>query len=62
MSDRQFSTITDDVSSHPPKYVLIEWITPSGQIVRGKWLGGIVWMPEGSSTYVYYQPISWRIV
>jgi len=45
----------------PPKGALIEWITPSGQIERGRWEGGAVWFPEGSDMYVYYKPLSWRL-
>jgi hypothetical protein len=55
----QFTLLKD---AYPPKNVLIEWITPSGQMQRGRWLGGMVWMPENSPMYVYYTPISWRIV
>lgn len=38
----------------------IEWISYSGQIVRGTYCG--VWLPEGSDMYVYYQPAFWRYV
>lgn len=58
MTDRQFTRLED--ASHP-QGVPIEWITPSGQIERGKWAGGAVWFPEGSTMYVYYIPLSWRL-
>lgn len=45
----------------PPKNRPLEWITPSGEVVYGKFAGGAVWFPEGSSMYVYYQPTYWRI-
>lgn len=48
-------------SGYPPRDRPIEWVTPSGQIEKGKWCGGAVWFPEGSSMYVYYTPISWRV-
>lgn len=48
-------------SAYPPKGASIEWITPAGQMVRGHWEGGAVWFPEGSSMYVYYTPLSWRL-
>lgn len=38
----------------------IEWITPSGEVVRGKFAGGLVWFPEGSGMYIYYTPTFWR--
>lgn len=44
----------------PPVNRRIEWISPSGEVVIGKYLGGVIWMPEGSSVYVYYTPIYWR--
>lgn len=56
MTQRDFTPVQE----RPPKNVLIEWITPSGQLVRGKYCGGAVWMPEGSSTYGYYTPTYWR--
>lgn len=56
---RQFTRVQDKL---PPRNTLIEWITPSGEIVRGKWCGGAVWYPEGSAMYVYYTPLSWRLV
>lgn len=44
----------------PRKDSSVEWIAPSGEVVRGKYLGGVVWMPEGSEAYVYYVPVFWR--
>lgn len=41
---------------------LIEWISPGGIHTRGKFLGGLIWMPEGSDMYVYYKPEFWRSV
>lgn len=38
----------------------LEWITPSGEVVRGTFAGGLVWFPEGSDMYVYYTPTFWR--
>ena len=46
----------------PPKDTPIEWITPGGRVERGKWAGGAVWFPEGSSMYVYYTPALWRLL
>lgn len=40
----------------------VEWIAPDGRQVRGKFLGGCIWMPDGSNTYVYYTPVFWRYV
>jgi hypothetical protein len=54
----QFTPVAEQL---PPKDAPIEWITPSGQIVRGRWAGGACWFPEGSNMYVYYTPISWRL-
>jgi len=45
----------------PPKDTPIEWITPSGQIVRGTFAGGAIWFPEGSGVYIYYTPTFWRL-
>jgi hypothetical protein len=45
----------------PPKDAPIEWITPTGRTVEGRWLGGAVWMPKGSDSYVYYTPVFWRL-
>lgn len=62
LQDEQFTRVADLM---PPKDALIDWITPGGEIVRGRWLGGAVWMPEGSSMYVlyvHYKPLSWRLV
>lgn len=53
-------TLTDQ--QLPPKGALIEWISPAGIHERGKWLGGLIWMPEGSTMYVYYCPEFWRLV
>lgn len=44
----------------PPKGQRVEWITPSGHVVRGTFIGGLIWMPEGSSMYVYCTPTYWR--
>jgi hypothetical protein len=44
----------------PPKGYRVEWISPSGTVVRGRYEGGAVWYPEGSSVYVYYTPVFWR--
>lgn len=44
----------------PPKGVPLEWIAPSGEVVRGTFAGGAVWYPEGSTMYVYYVPVYWR--
>lgn len=46
----------------PPTGMPLEWITPSGEIVRGKFAGGAVWFPEGSNMYVYYTPVFWRLM
>lgn len=46
----------------PPKSVPIEWIEPSGRVVRGKFLGGAIWLPEGSSMYGYSTPVFWRLL
>lgn len=53
-----FTPTTDGL---PPVDAKIEWISPSGQIVRGVFYGGAVWLPEGSDVYVYYQPVFWRV-
>jgi hypothetical protein len=46
----------------PEKNQMVEWLTPSGEIVRGKYLGGVIWMPEGSGMYIYYTPTNWRAI
>ena len=53
-------TLTE--SDRPEKGKPIEWISPNGEVVRGKYIGGAVWMPEGSNMYVYYTLIMWRYV
>ena len=60
MSELKTFTRTDE--KLPPKNKLIEWVSPGGLHVRGKWQGGAVWFPEGSSMYVYYTPLMWRLV
>lgn len=46
----------------PEKNRLIEWIAPSGHgPIRGKYIGGIVWMIE-DGMIVYYTPLSWRYI
>lgn len=45
----------------PPKNTPIEWIAPDGSIVKGKYAGGIIWLLEGSSVYIYYTPEFWRL-
>lgn len=45
----------------PAKGVLIRWLSPGGDVLIGRYLGGIVWMPEGSSAYVYYTPTYWQL-
>ena len=57
--DNGLWTRTD--SQLPPKGTLIDWISPSGIQDRGRFLGGIVWLPENSSMYVYYRPERWRL-
>lgn len=47
-------------SQYPPKDTPIIWIDPDGLEVAGQWLGGAVWMPDGSAMYVYYRPDLWR--
>lgn len=49
-------------SGYPEKGKSIEWITPSGEVVRGEFFGGAVWIPEGSNCYGYYTPTYWRYV
>lgn len=44
----------------PLKGQRIEWISSGGERERGVFLGGAVWMPEGSDMYVYYTPERWR--
>lgn len=44
----------------PEKNRAIWWISPGGEQVLGKFLGGTVWMPENSSCYVYYRPTYWK--
>lgn len=36
------------------------WLTSSGQEVRGRYAGGVVWFPEGSTAYTYDTPVFWR--
>lgn len=44
----------------PEKNQKVEWISPGGLQDRGTFLGGLIWMPEGSTMYVYYTPVMWR--
>jgi hypothetical protein len=44
----------------PAKGQKVEWLTPSGEVVRGTYVGGVIWMPEGSGVYIYYTPTYWR--
>lgn len=46
----------------PSKGHKIEWISPSYEIVKGNFIGGCVWMPDGSNCYVYYLPLAWRSI
>lgn len=39
----------------------VAWIAPSGAVIKGTFVGGLVWLPAGSSTYVYYTPAFWRV-
>lgn len=36
------------------------WLTPSGEEVSGRYAGGVVWYPEGSTMYIYYTLVFWR--
>jgi hypothetical protein len=54
------SNWTPCTRSRPEKNQRVEWITPSGEVVRGKYAGGLIWFPEGSPMYIYYTPICWR--
>jgi hypothetical protein len=51
-------TQTSKELPHPDSKV--EWIAPSGEQVRGTFIGGCVWNPEGSNAYIYYTPTFWR--
>ena len=44
----------------PVRDQLVEWISPDGQQVRGRFCGGAIWFPEGGQVYVYYTPAFWR--
>ncbi len=44
----------------PDKQRDIIWISPGGIQSRGQYLGGAVWMPEGSDCYVCYTPEFWQ--
>jgi hypothetical protein len=44
----------------PERGQRIEWISPGGTHQRGTFIGGVIWMPEGSEMYVYYTPTYWR--
>ena len=46
----------------PPRGAKVEWICPSGRQERGTFAGGLIWFPEGSSMYVYYEPTHWRLI
>lgn len=61
-TERLQSEYTPTSRDLPPKNVPIEWISPGGVIVRGKYQGGAVWLPDGSPMYVYYTPAYWRRV
>lgn len=55
--DARYTPIADGV---PKKGARVEWISPSGLVVRGSYEGGAVWFPERSDMYVYYTPAFWR--
>ena len=38
----------------------VVWISPGGIEEHGTYIGGAVWMPDGSDVYVYYTPEFWR--
>lgn len=45
----------------PPKDSKVVWQNSVGEEIRGTYCGGIIWYPEGSSMYIYYTPIRWRL-
>ncbi len=54
------SDYTPTTKALPERGRLVEWISYSGEVVRGTFDG--VWYPQGSTIYVYYQPVFWRYV
>lgn len=62
MNQATEQTWTPTQQQLPTKGQKIEWISPGGLHERGKYLGGVIWMPEGSPMYVYYTPQFWRPV
>jgi hypothetical protein len=56
------SSWTPYAASRPNPDTKVEWLTPSGEQVRGTFCGGVVWIPEGSDCYIYYTPTYWRYI
>lgn len=40
----------------------VRWISPGGCVEVGTFLGGWLWLPQGSTMpmYVYYTPVFWQ--
>lgn len=53
-------TWNDPKQCMPSKDTKVIWIDPLGHEVKGKFCGGVVWIPEGSSMYIYYTPKMWK--
>ena len=47
-------------SIRPNKDSKVVWMDSSGEEHKGVYCGGVIWMPEGSSMYIYYTPVRWK--
>ena len=59
MSDKDWNPLKNTAPRRGSK---VEWIAPSGAHVKGTFVGGVVWIPDGSDMYVYYTPVYWRYI
>ena len=54
---------TPTARERPPRDAKVDWITSTGQVVRGgTYAGGLIWLlPTPSTMHVYYTPQFWRL-
>lgn len=50
------------ITSRPSTGRMIEWITPSGEVVQGLCWCACRFLPTGSEYYVSYSPAFWRYI
>lgn len=49
-----------DSSTYPQPNKTIRWIAPDGNEEIGRYAGGAIWFPAGSTMYIYYTPVMWK--